>query len=73
MKIYGIFDGCEFEGGGVGDFFFTDKNKARFEAQFLIEEKNKELHPVNQFKKTSKDEWRAKSDLVTIIERTLKN
>lgn len=71
MKIYGIYKGCDFEGGGVMQTFFKDELVAINELEKVVTEENEEAHPTQYFRKVTDTEYKTATDRIFIIERDL--
>lgn len=84
-KVFGIYEGCIFEGGGVRNTLYHDKDEAIAEAEKLFEEKekrskemfyekNKRHYEQYKWKKCDKQEnrWHNTVDEIKIVEFEIK-
>lgn len=82
MKIYGIYEGCIFEGGGVREKFYKNKEDALKEVERFAKKENKLWIQaakdsclgdceVDLYKEDSPGHWKTTVDEIKIIERTL--
>ena len=55
MKVYAIYEGCRFEGGGVQEIY-AEKEKAIKFALMLVEQKNKRAARIHK----KDEEWKFK-------------
>lgn len=69
MKIYGIYQGCEHEGGGIGNDFYNDKGRAIIDAKNLILKEKVQNNRI--YKEVESNTWKCGSDVIQVIERDL--
>lgn len=77
MKVYGIYQGCIYEGGDVAGSLYLSKETARKEALKLVKKENKWMRSANKsdpifqfnlYKETDTDYWSNESNYICVQE-----
>lgn len=77
-KVYGVYSGCKFEGGGVDGVYRKEEN-ARLVALAKVKKENKSTlkyaedddDKLNLFKEVKKNQWESITDIVKVVEYKL--